>query len=158
SSTTPVVEPRAVLLVDDDPGVRDALGGQLELEGYAVTTAADGPQALELLRQLHFPVIISDQHMPGMTGLEMFTKVREIQPHASRILITGVMSVPTLVQAINEGEIHRFLAKPWNRLELVATVQNAIQRHDLLEANERLQADTARLNEELKAQLKVVRA
>jgi response regulator RpfG family c-di-GMP phosphodiesterase len=148
----------AILLVDDDPGVRDALGGQLEVEGYAVTTAADGPQALELLQQLHFPVIISDQQMPGMTGLELFARTRKLQPNASRILITGVMSVPTLVQAINEGEIHRFLSKPWNRVELVATVHNAIQRHDLLEANAQLQADTAQLNEELTAQLQVVRA
>jgi response regulator RpfG family c-di-GMP phosphodiesterase len=153
-----LIEPRPLLLVDDDPGVRDALGGQLELEGYAVTTAADGAQALAILERIHFPVIISDQHMPGMTGLELFAKVRTLQPHTSRLLITGVMAVPTLVQAINEGEIHRFIAKPWNRAELVATVQNAIQRHDLLEANAKLQADTARLNIELAAQLKMVRA
>jgi response regulator RpfG family c-di-GMP phosphodiesterase len=149
---------RAVLLVDDDPGVRDALGGQLEVEGYTVMTAADGPQALEVLGQFSFPVVISDQHMPAMTGLQLFAKMRDLQPHTSRVLITGQTNVPTLVQAINEGEIHRFIGKPWSRADLVATVQNAIQRYDLLETNERLQADTARLNHELSEQLKLLRA
>ncbi len=146
-------EARQILLVDDDEGVRVALGGQLEMEGYDVTTAEDGSEALELLRRRRFPVIISDQHMPGMTGLELLARAREMQPHASRILLTGVVSLPTLVKAINEGELYRFIGKPWDRADLTAIVQHAIQRHDLLEANERLRADTARLNEELTAQL-----
>jgi response regulator RpfG family c-di-GMP phosphodiesterase len=150
--------PRTILLVDDDAGVREALGGQLEMEGYAVFTAEDGPRALELLERVQFPVVISDQHMPGMTGLEFLAKVKEAQPNAARILITGVLSLPTLVEAINGGEIYRFLAKPWTRAELIATVKNGIHRYDLLEAHAQLQEDTQRLNQELSAQLKVVRA
>jgi DNA-binding NtrC family response regulator len=155
SSSTP---PRSLLLVDDDPGVRDVLGGQLEVEGYVVATCCDALQALEMLRGQRFAVIISDQQMPAMTGLEFLGRVRDIQPHASRILITGVLSLPTLVKAINEGEIYRFVAKPWGHSDLLATVKNAFQRHDLLEANEQIRTDTIRLNQELSERLAAVRA
>ena len=138
-----------ILVVDDDESVRDALGGQLECEGYAVTLCADGAAALDQLSQTRFPVILSDQKMPGISGLELLGRAREMQPSASRILITGILSLDTLVRAINEGEIHRFLAKPWARAELLATVESALQRHELHEVNYRLLADAERLRAEL---------
>jgi response regulator RpfG family c-di-GMP phosphodiesterase len=86
-----------------------------------------------------------------MTGLEFFARVRELQPNASRILITGVLALDTVVSAINHGEIFRFLAKPWSRAELLATVENAVQRYRLLTDNVRLRADTMKLNRQLAA-------
>jgi response regulator RpfG family c-di-GMP phosphodiesterase len=89
--------------------------------------------------------------MPEMQGLDFLVECRRMHPHASRVLITAVLSLPTIVAAVNRGEIFRFVAKPWLREELLATVRNAIQRHDLIAHNEELQATTQALNAELLA-------
>lgn len=141
----------AILLVDDDPGILEPLGEQLRCEGYDVTACADPAAALAALIQRQFAAVISDHNMPQMTGLELLGKVRELQPNASRVLITGMLALDTLVGAINEGEIFRFLAKPWARAEMLATVGNAVQRYRILCDNERLRADTLALNTELAA-------
>ncbi len=143
--------PGAILLVDDDHDLLETLTEQLRWEGYEVTACPSAQDALVRLRDAQFSAIISDQHMPGMTGLEFFARAREMQPNASRILITGVLALDTVVSAINQGEIFRFLAKPWSRAELLATVENAVQRYRLLTDNVRLRADTMKLNRQLAA-------
>jgi response regulator RpfG family c-di-GMP phosphodiesterase len=139
----------AILLVDDDPDVLDTLGEQLVQEGYDVTRCLSPVMALDLMRAQDFAVILSDQHMPGVSGHELLGKARVLRPRASRILITGVVAADTLINAVNTGEIFRFIAKPWARADLVATVGNAVQRHRLLADNERLRADTQALNRKL---------
>jgi len=138
-----------ILIVDDEPDILDALREQLTWEGYAVTACASGAAALDELQQRGFSVIISDQRMPGMSGLELMAHARRLHPHASRVLLTGVLSLDTLVGAINQGEIFRFIAKPWMRAELLATVDNALQRQTLLEANDALVRNTEKLNRQL---------
>jgi response regulator RpfG family c-di-GMP phosphodiesterase len=138
-----------ILIVDDEPDILDALREQLAWEGYEVIASASGNDALTHLRRRSFPVVISDQRMPGMCGLELMGHVRALHPNTSRVLLTGVLSLDTLVGAINEGEIFRFVAKPWLRAELLATVDNAVQRHTLLEANEQLVKNTEKLNRQL---------
>jgi response regulator RpfG family c-di-GMP phosphodiesterase len=109
--------------------------------------------ALELLRSHRFALIISDQKMPGMLGTELLAEAKRLQPHSSRILITGMLSADTVINAINQGEIFRFLAKPWLRAELLATVTNAVARYELISSNANLQMQTAQLNEQLEAKL-----
>ena len=87
--------------------------------------------------------------MPLISGLEFLTQVREIQPNATRILITAVLSLSTVIDAINKGEIYRFVVKPWLREELLATVRTAVQRFELISNNARLQADTQAMNARL---------
>jgi response regulator RpfG family c-di-GMP phosphodiesterase len=87
--------------------------------------------------------------MPDMTGLEFFAHLKDLQPNASRVLITGVLTLKTVIDAVNKGEIFRFLAKPWVREELIVTVKNAEQRHQLLQMNVQLQQDTQVLNQRL---------
>jgi response regulator RpfG family c-di-GMP phosphodiesterase len=139
----------SILVVDDEPDILDALREQLSWEGYEVTACASGAEALNALQRRGFAVIISDQRMPGMCGLELMGHARKIHPNASRVLLTGVLSLDTLVSAINQGEIFRFIAKPWMRAELLATVDNAVQRQALLEANEHLVRNTEKLNRQL---------
>jgi response regulator RpfG family c-di-GMP phosphodiesterase len=139
----------SILVVDDEPDILDALREQLSWEGYEVTTCASGAEALAALERRGFSVIISDQRMPGMCGLELMGHARKLHPNASRVLLTGVLSLDTLVSAINQGEIFRFLAKPWMRAELLATVDNAIQRQALLETNDQLARNTEKLNRQL---------
>ncbi len=138
-----------ILVVDDEPIVLAALKETLERDGHRVTTTPSPIKALELLRREQFAVIISDHHMPEMTGLDFLIESRKIHPRASRILITAVIRMPTIVEAINKGEIFRFVAKPWLREELSATIRNALNRHQLVNENERLTAQTEELNARL---------
>jgi response regulator RpfG family c-di-GMP phosphodiesterase len=143
--------PNSVLIVEDEQIVLATLKSTLEREGLHVTASASPVKALCLVEEQDFAVIISDQRMPEMAGLDFLVECRRLRPHSSRILLTAVLSLPTVVDAINRGEIYRFIAKPWLREELIATVRDGIQRHDLAERNLSLQAETARLNGELKA-------
>lgn len=138
-----------ILVLDDDEIILVALQETLRMDHYHVTTTASAFEALELLRQRPFGVIISDQRMAEMSGLEFLAEAKLIQPNASRILITGVLTLKTVIDAINTGEIFRFIAKPWLREELLATINNAMQRYDLLLKNEKLRDNTLRLNAQL---------
>lgn len=138
-----------ILIVDDEPVVLGALKETLERERYHVVACTSPVKALAILAERQFAVIISDQRMPEMTGLDFLVESRKTHPNASRILITAVLALPTIVEAINRGEIFRFVAKPWLREELLATVRNAIQRHELIVRNEMLQARSQQLNAQL---------
>jgi len=140
-----------ILIVDDEPVVLTALKFTLEREGFHIVSCTSPLKALAILAERDFAVIISDQRMPEMMGLDFLVESRRLRPMASRILITAVLALPTIVDAINRGEIFRFVAKPWLREELVATVRNAVQRHDLVTRNEALQAETQALNTQLTA-------
>jgi response regulator RpfG family c-di-GMP phosphodiesterase len=139
-----------ILIVDDEPVVLNALTFTLEREGFHVVGCTSPLKALSILHDRDFSVIISDQRMPEMMGLDFLVECRRLRPHCSRILITAVLALPTIVDAINKGEIFRFVAKPWLREELVATVRNAVQRHELVTRNAVLQDETQRLNEQLR--------
>lgn len=147
--SSPANESPSILIVDDEAVVLTALRVTLERQNYQVVACSSPLKALAILNERDFAVIISDQRMPEMLGLDFLVECRRIRPNASRVLITAVLALPTIVDAINQGEIFRFVAKPWLREELLATVRNAIQRHDLITHNEVLQARTQQLNAQL---------
>jgi response regulator RpfG family c-di-GMP phosphodiesterase len=144
---TEIVHP--ILIVDDEEIVLVALRDTLLREGFHVVASPHAIHALSVLKEQQFSVVITDQQMPMVTGLEFLAQVREIQPDATRILITAVLSLSTVIDAINKGEIYRFIVKPWLREELLATVKNAVQRHELITRNARLQAATQSMNLQL---------
>ncbi len=143
--------PPTILVVDDEAVVLSALKETLERAGFHVVACNSPLKALAILEERDFAVIISDQRMPEMLGLDFLVQSRQHRPKASRILITAVLALPTIVDAINRGEIFRFVAKPWLREELMATVRNAVQRHELITQNETLQNETLSLNARLVA-------
>src|SRR5580693_5148271 len=147
-STAEPVHP--ILIVDDEEIVLVALRDTLLREGYKVVASPHAIHALSVLKEQQFSVVITDQQMPMVTGLEFLAQVREVQPDATRILITAVLSLSTVIDAINKGEIYRFVVKPWLREELLATVKNAVQRYELICHNARLYAETQAMNEKLK--------
>lgn len=149
-SRTPDAALHRLLLVDDEEIVLVALQETLRREGYEVVTANNAMVALDILKSTPFSVILTDQQMPGLTGLEMLAEVKKIQPDATRILITAVLDLNTVIDAINKGEIFRFIVKPWLREELLATVKNAVQRYELICRNAVLQATTLAMNEQLR--------
>jgi response regulator RpfG family c-di-GMP phosphodiesterase len=130
----------AVLVVDDDPAALHLVTETLRADRYDVTEASGGADGLDRARDRPFAVIVSDQKMPGLSGLEFFRQVRSLQPDASRVLLTGVVDMNTIIEAINQGEVYRFLVKPWLRDELLATVRDATQRHELIGQNAALKA------------------
>ncbi len=138
-----------ILIVDDEEIVLVALRDTLLREGYKVVASPHAVHALSILQQQQFSVVITDQQMPLVTGLEFLAQVKQIQPEATRILITAVLSLGTVIDAINKGEIFRFVVKPWLREELLATVKNAVQRFELLANNRRLQEETQAMNAKL---------
>jgi response regulator RpfG family c-di-GMP phosphodiesterase len=138
-----------ILIVDDEEIVLVALRDTLAREGYQVTTALNAFEALKRLKEQAYSVVITDQQMPMLTGLEFLAQVKGLQPDCTRILITAVLNLATVIDSINKGEIYRFVVKPWLREELLATVKNAVQRYDLICKNQTLQVATLSMNEKL---------
>ncbi|MDX2110025.1 MAG: response regulator [Verrucomicrobiota bacterium] len=138
-----------VLLVDDEPIVLQALKEGLKQGSFETVAVSSCTLALEALQKYEFATIISDYKLPDSTGLQFFEKAKLIQPDSSRILITAYLSLNTLIKSINEGEIFRFLTKPWFLEELLTTTTNAIQRYALVKANKHLIDETSKLNSKL---------
>jgi DNA-binding NtrC family response regulator len=147
----PIPTQPSVLLVDDDPMVLATLKVTLETERYHVVACSSPIHALTLLPDRDFAVIVSDHKMPQMMGLDFLVECRRLRPLASRILLTAVLNLATALDAINRGEICRFIAKPWLKAELVAALHDATQRHDLAAHNQALQAEALQLNIQLTA-------
>ncbi len=147
-----------VLIVDDDPLVLHALETTVIGADYQVVATEDPVVGLKCLEERAVSVVIADQRMDAMTGLELLGHARRLQPHASRILITGLLSVKTLTDAVNCGEIYRFIAKPWSTPELIATVHNAVQRYHLLCENAALHAESRRTNDDLLSEKRALEA
>jgi CheY-like chemotaxis protein len=143
----------AVLVVDDEEIVLVALRETLKQLGFQVTAVTDAVEALTRLRAQPYSLIITDHQMPRLTGLEFLAEARRIQPRASRILITAVLNVGTVIEAINRAEIHRFLLKPWQREELLEAIEQGIQKFEVTEElhrrAERLQAEIDQLKQRL---------
>ena len=124
-----------VLFVDDEPAILSALKRVFRKDGYEIETAGDGESGLEVFRRFRPAVVVSDHRMPGMTGVEFLTKARAIDPEAVRVVLTGCTDLPAAEAAINQGEVWRFLTKPWNDEDVRATVASAHERYRLVAEN-----------------------
>jgi DNA-binding NtrC family response regulator len=131
---------RKVLIVDDEENVRNALRRSLRKQGYEMYFAAEPSEALTLLAQQPVDLVLSDHLMPNMTGLELLKIVRDRHPDCVRMILTGHADMQTAIDAINHGEIYRFLTKPWDDVELRVTLHLAFEQLDLQRENRRLLA------------------
>lgn len=113
-----------VLCVDDEPSILRSLQWLLKKE-FDVKIASSGQEALELVKQNDFDVIISDQRMPGMMGSEFLREARKISPRSMRILLTGYSDLQAILRSVNDGEVFRFVNKPWNIKELPKIIGDA---------------------------------
>ncbi len=141
-----------ILIVDDEQDNLDAFRFNFK-RAYNIVAVDNGPEALELLKQHDFAVIVTDQRMPKMTGLELLAKAQEIRPDAVGIILTAFTDVDVLMEAINQGTIYRYVTKPWDAKELRGTLNQAMQRFALLRENRRLTTQleqyTSYLNNEI---------
>jgi response regulator RpfG family c-di-GMP phosphodiesterase len=119
------VKPR-LLFVDDEPSILSSLRVVFRTN-YDVTATTDGFEAIELLKTGTFDVIVSDQRMPKITGVEVLRHACELAPNTVRILLTGYSDTDAIVGAINDVEVHRFLQKPWDNSEIKRVVNEAIE-------------------------------
>ena len=122
----------AVLLVDDEANILNALARLFLDRDVRVLRAGNGEEALGIVRREPVAVIVSDNLMPGMRGVELLSRVRDLSPDTVRVLLTGYADLPTAIEAINRGEVFRFHVKPWVDEEIVRTVDEGVRRHQLV--------------------------
>jgi len=120
----------SILCVDDEVDNVDALERLLRKK-YKVLKATGGPEALKILDEERVSLIISDQRMPKMTGVQFFEKSMKTHPEAVRILLTGYTDIESIVDAINSGQIYKYITKPWDPRDLTITVDKGIERYEL---------------------------
>lgn len=127
-----------LLFVDDEENVLNALRRIFLEENYTILTATSGQKALEILAQQPVQLIISDHRMPGMTGAELLKEVREKYHDTIRIMLTGYADVNSIMGAVKEGAVYKFITKPWNDEDLRLTVSLALQQYVLMHENRHL--------------------
>jgi len=139
-----------ILFVDDEINILNSLKRLFRREGYNILAANSGVEAIEYFKENNISLVISDQRMPEMTGVEVLAKVKKLSPDTIRIMLTGYADINAVVAAINKGEVYRFIAKPWNDEDIKLLVKHSLQQLDLQKENKRLTELTNRQNEELK--------
>jgi two-component system response regulator HupR/HoxA len=143
--------PYGILIVDDEAGILESLSLTLGSD-YSVYTASNGEEGLAILEREEIALIIADQVMPAMSGVEFLEKAIERNPHAIRMMLTGYADIGSLVRAINDGRIYRYIAKPWEPDEVRLNVKRALEAYDLATENTQLAAALADANQRLRAE------
>ncbi|MDO9226570.1 MAG: EAL domain-containing protein [Pseudomonadota bacterium] len=118
---------RTLLLVDDEPGILASLRRMLRKEGYRILTADSAAEGLALLALEDVQVVISDQRMPGMSGSEFLTRVKDMHPDCVRIILSGQADMASVLDAINNGAVYKFLTKPWDDEQLRDRIREAFR-------------------------------
>ena len=143
--------PYGVLVVDDEEAILESL--ELTLcEDYRVFTARSGAEGLAILEREEIALVISDQVMPEMSGVEFLERVREGWPDVIRMMLTGYADLGSLVRAINEGRIYRYIPKPWDPADLRLNVRRALESFELARRNRALAEALREANERLRAE------
>jgi cyclic di-GMP phosphodiesterase len=142
--------PFKILIVDDEPANLRLLERLFRLK-YQVLAAPSGEEALRLLEQHDVALLITDQRMPGMTGIELLKRTADTRPHMVRMILTGYTDVGALVEAINCGQVYRYVTKPWDNDDLRLTVERALQHYETNKARHELEGANKRLSSRLQA-------
>ena len=140
-----------ILIVDDEPAILESLEMTLGAD-YRVHTATSGAVGLEILQREEIALVIADQVMPTMSGVEFLEKTIEVNPQAVRMMLTGYADIGSLARAINDGRIYRYLAKPWEPDEVRLNVKRALEAHALATENVQLAAALSDANQRLRAE------
>lgn len=144
-----------VLIVDDDPLILTALEETLRRDGYHVFTAKNGEEAVRLLESQTVSLILCDQRMPGISGIEVLMHAQKLQPDATRIVLTGNADMETVLNAINLGKVSQFLNKPWDDTLLRQTVAVGCETYHLTQDNKKLHEELAEQHLTLKRELQL---
>ncbi len=140
---------RTILLVDDEEDIGSSLARLLRRDAYRVLRAKSAAEGMSLLADNDVGVVISDQRMPGLTGVEFLSQVKELYPHAMRIVLSGYADIDAVMNAINCGAIYKFFTKPWDNETLRAEVLEAFRHHELILEKARLVKEIQTANDML---------
>ena len=143
-----------LLIVDDEPDVCDSVHDLLRRE-FRVLKAHSGQEGFRLMQEEEVHIIMTDQRMPQVSGVELLTKVKARNPHAVRMLFTGYADLESIIAAINQGHVYQFLKKPWQPEELVDAVRQAAVEYERIyaesEESEKLREEIASLQRRVTA-------
>jgi response regulator RpfG family c-di-GMP phosphodiesterase len=142
-----------VLYVDDEVHNLQAFKATFR-RIFTVHIAESGKEGLEIFKNTELDVIITDQRMPQMTGIQFLEEVQQINPEPMRILLTGYSDINAVIDAINKGRVYRYLSKPWQEDELRTTIESAFEVFQLRKENKILLEKLARANEQLEFMLR----
>ena len=137
-----------ILVVDDEPDVVKSIQDLLRFD-YKVLGATRATEGLRVLKEQPVHVVLTDQRMPEMTGVEFLRHLREAYPDTVRLLVTGYADIRAVIDAINEGNVYRYITKPWEPEELQSVVRESVERYDLIAERRRLVEELKGKNEEL---------
>lgn len=149
SPDVPVKKP-TVLLVDDEESILSSLRRLLRSQPYEILLADSGARALEILKERPVDLVMTDARMPNMDGATLLSHIRKLYPSTLRILLTGYADVDMMTKAINEGQLYRYLSKPWNDEELVQALRQALAHQHSESERQRLEALNLEQNQQLK--------
>ena len=127
-----------ILIVDDEENILNALQRLFRKENYRILTAISAEEALKIMEEQEVDLVISDLKMPVTNGVEFLAMVKEKKPDALRIMLTGHADLKSVIEAIEKGEVYRFLLKPWDDEELKVTIKRALEFHNLQKENQTL--------------------
>ncbi|MFC1563169.1 response regulator [candidate division KSB1 bacterium] len=139
-----------LLFVDDEENVLKSLKRLFHEEKYEIYTANNGLEGIKLLERLEFSLILSDYRMPELNGVDFLRLVKEKSPYCIRMILTGIPDVSVAISAINEGEVYKFINKPWDDENLKVQIKRAIEHYELVREREELLERIKMQNEELR--------
>ena len=140
---------RTLLIVDDEENIVAALKRLLRRDGYHIVTAYSAAEGLQRLTEVDVDVIVSDQRMPGMTGVEFLRRAKELYPDTVRMVLSGYTELQSITDAVNEGAIYKFLTKPWDDERVRAHIEEAFRQKEMADENRRLHREVQQANQEL---------
>jgi response regulator RpfG family c-di-GMP phosphodiesterase len=138
-----------ILCVDDEKEILSSLKRLLRKEPFNFLTASSGQEGLDILKTNNVHLIISDQRMPEMSGTKFLSKVKEKYPDTIRIVLSGYTEVDTITDAINKGNIYKFILKPWTDDNIKNEIRKSLEQYDLIQANRSLNEIIKQKNSEL---------
>lgn len=147
---TTLTDTPTVLLVDDEESILNSLRRLLRGQPYDVLLATSGAQALEIMADQRIDLVMTDARMPNMDGATLLANIHQHYPATTRILLTGYADLPTIINAINDGQIHRYISKPWNDEEMLLTLRQALEHQHSERERRRLVQLTRQQNDQLK--------
>ncbi|WP_321358510.1 HD domain-containing phosphohydrolase [Pseudomonas extremaustralis] len=150
TATTSTYKP-TILLVDDEESILNSLRRLLRGQPYDVLLAGSGVQALDIMAAQPIDLIMTDARMPGMDGAMLLAETHRLYPGTTRILLTGYADISMMIKAINEGQIHRYISKPWNDEEMLLILRQSLEFQHSERERVRLERLTRDQNEQLKA-------
>jgi response regulator RpfG family c-di-GMP phosphodiesterase len=148
---TAAAAPANLLCVDDEPNILSSLRRLFRAKGYRVLTAESASEGLHIMADEPIDLVISDMRMPGMDGAQFLEQVRNRWPDTIRMLLTGYSDIQSILDAINRGEIYRYITKPWDDNDILLLVRHALERRMLEKEKQRLELLTQQQNDALKA-------